>query len=212
MTDFELDAEDALCLRIGRVARAHTNLDNTLRRVHQTLVSPGLGVYLTSRVSSTNSLVHDCRTMLAKAGLDPDVHAAAQGALVAAKEANELRNRVVHDMWMREPEADQQEQPKWTTFRTIKWGMGAEASDPPRDLAFLDHAVDRLARTNLRVSGLVWALWEVLPYFQGRMGALPQDEGHDPDTVGNLSAWVALMEDRFDMEGSEFRPHPPQDQ
>ncbi|MDX6372297.1 MAG: hypothetical protein QOD98_1285, partial [Nocardioidaceae bacterium] len=92
-----LNPEDELALRIGRVARAHVQIDNNLRGVHQSLTSPGLAVYLVNRITSTSVLVTDCRTMIAKAGLGPRVEGAAIATLDAVMDANVTRNRVVHD-------------------------------------------------------------------------------------------------------------------
>ena len=202
MTDEAEAAEDALCLRIGRVARAHVQIDNSLRLCHQTLMTPGLGVYLTNRVVSTSVLVEDCRLMVAKSEIPEHVAAAAKSALDAAVEASKVRNRVVHDMWLRDVDDQTPEQaPRWTAHSIARRDRVRRVEEPPRDLDFLDAAVDQLRRTNVRITALLWALWNVLPAFGGRTEK--PDEGW-----AELVRWVAVMENRFDLiADGGFRAH-----
>src|SRR5215218_1994571 len=91
---------DELCLRIGRVARAHVDIDVALRRMYVTLATPGNAVFLANNNLSTNRLVDDCRSMLANAAVDGSFRELAKGVFEAVKAANKDRNRVVHDMWL----------------------------------------------------------------------------------------------------------------
>jgi hypothetical protein len=195
-----LGPEDELALRIGRVARAHVQIDNDLRRVHQSLVSPGLGVYLVNRITSTSVLVADCRAMIAKAALTPKIEAAAVATLDAVTTANATRNRVIHDMWLREPALDDAA-PRWVGHRRAKGQLHFGPTDPPRDLAFLDAALIEMRRTSIRVAGLNWTLWDVLPFFEGG-----RPDG--PDRGRDLLRWIAVLEDRFDLlDDGAFSPH-----
>jgi hypothetical protein len=187
----DMGAEDRVSLGIGRVARAHVLLDDSLRRVHQALASPGLGVYLHSEITSTDRLANECKLMIRKAAVGPTVAAAAQGALDAAKAANERRNRVVHDMWLRDVDASEDQPPRWSAFRVYRGELNitAREDDQARDLAYLDAALTLMTRTRIRVMGVHWALWEVLPFFQGAHGESPS----------SLPDWLAVMNDRFEL-------------
>ena len=204
-----MNPEDELCLWIGRVARAHVQLDMALRSVHQTLATPGLGVHLTNRITSTSILVDDCRSMLASALLDTRVQQAAEATLQAAKDANVVRNRVVHDMWLRDVALDDDEPPQWMVHRNVKGQLHPVEADAPRDVTFVAQATEQLARAGLRARAITWALWEVLPYFQGAMGPVPDGVGHDEDSRGELASWVAVMENRFSLHSDgSFNPWP----
>jgi hypothetical protein len=204
-----MDDEDELCLRIGRIARAHVAIDVALRRLYVTLASPSFAVYLANNNPSTNALVEDCRLMIVKADVSPEFRDAAFGALAAAKAANEVRNRTIHDMWLAADVESAGVEPKtWRTFRNQRGQLGAYAGDPPRDLTFLDEALTTMRRTGLRVQALSWALWELLPFYRGSQGPVPDDEGHERDSAGQLAVWTAMIEDRFDLlDNGGFRPH-----
>jgi hypothetical protein len=74
-----------------------------------------------------------------------------------------------------------------------------DAPEPPRDLAFLDAALLEMRRTDIRVAALNWALWEVLPFFQG---------SRQPGSASHLPRWIPVMEDRFDLQDDGgFRAH-----
>lgn len=186
-----MNEDDELCLRIGRIARAHVEVDYALRNVYVTLASPGLAVYLANSQNSASRIIEDCSAMLTKAGIPDAVLAAADSALVAAKQAGVVRNRAVHDMWMRDIAEDADPQ-AWRTYRKNTGGLGSIAPDLPRDLASLDRDHETLLRTRFRVLGLFWALWEVLPFYQG---SRPNTE--DDQREADVERWVALMEDRF---------------
>lgn len=171
-----------------------------LRRAHQALVAPSLAQYLSGGITSTSRLIEDCVLMLDRAGLDTEVLAAAKEALQAAVRANSDRNRVVHDMWMREQggEEDANTPPTWRVYRVSRGALGPISSDPPRDLVFVEHALTQLERAHVRVFALYWALHMVLPFYQGSGEWRP----------GQLDEWVRVMQDRFDLHADGgFKPH-----
>jgi len=149
-------AGDQLALGIGRVAQAHVQLDFSLRQVHQTLMSPGLGMFLSGGVVSVTRLIEDVRTRLAKADLDSGLLEAAGSALTAAKEANELRNRVVHDMWLLHPDSQLVDgQVQWLTSRPQKGHLNRVSHvGSLRDLTYVTEALTSQRRAQLRVLGL----------------------------------------------------------
>lgn len=186
------DPSDRLSLGIGHVAQAHVQLDFALRQVHQTLMSPGLGMFLSGGVLSVARLIEDIQIMLAKADLTSEIHAAAKSALSAAKDANEVRNRVVHDMWLPHPESKPVDgQVRWLTSRPQRGHLNSVSpAGSTRDLSYVADALASQRRAQLRVLGIHWALWEVLPFFRGARGDAPSD----------LSNWIALMTDQFDLQ------------
>jgi hypothetical protein len=186
------DPSDRLALAIGRVAQAHVQLDFALRQVHQTLMSPGLGMFLSGGVLSVARLIEDIQIMLAKADLDPEILVAAKSALAAARDANEVRNRVVHDMWLPHPELQPVDgQVRWLTSRPQRGHLNSvSAAGSTRDLSYVADALAAQRRAQLRVLGIHWTLWEVLPFFRGSRG----------DAPSNLSNWIALMTDQFDLQ------------
>lgn len=161
------------------------------------LVGPGLGVYLTGAISSTHRLIQDCREMLKHAGLAPELHEATGAALMAAAAANEERNRVVHDMWMRvdfgSPRSEAE--PTWLSFRSVKGALGAVPT--PRDVTYVDDVLDRLQRAQARIFALRSALWEVLPFFKG--SALATGFSDLGKREGRLDQWILIMSDSFDL-------------
>lgn len=181
------DPEDALCLRIGRVARAHVFLDNVLRNLHMTLLSPTQGVYLTEGISGTERLINDCQTMVSHAPALASVREAGLGALNAAKESNRERNRVVHDMWLLDTPVGAND-PLWQRSRVDKRLIKPE---PPRAqvLADVDRVRRNLETATFRISGLVKTLFWVLPTVQ---------RGLPPDGVG---FWIAVTAGKFDRAG-----------
>ena len=186
-----MNPDDELALRIGRVARAHVNIDSGLRDVYRTLAMPSLALYLANNNPSTNTLVEDCRLMLRKAVLEDDFREAASKVLAAAKQANEVRNRVIHDMWFADLSVDAPQDPlTWVTFRNARGELGRLVAEPPRDLTFLDDALKTLQRTTLRVIALDWGLKSVLPLFHG---SFPEGV----DRTAELKRWIATMDDRF---------------
>lgn len=182
--DKEIEIENALSLGIGRVARSHVRLDHALRNVHSSLTAPGLAIYLQASLS-TDRLVEDCKVMIKAARFDnTEIVDASMLALDAAKESNKVRNRVVHDMWMRTPDHPP-ETPQWHTYRVQRGQLGMQ-SDHARDIGYIESALDQLQRANTRIFALGWAVREVLPFYAGGLRR-PQD----------LPEWIAIMRDQF---------------
>jgi hypothetical protein len=151
----DLSPQDALALRVGRVAREHATLDNYLRTAHTTLVSPGLGVYLTQSVRRTGTLVEGCMKMLGKADVPEAVLDAGKVALRYAATVNTERNEVVHGVWIRafkdDGSGEQTDELRWMN------SVGS-ASSTPHDLASLDGVVVSLERASVRIIGLIEAV------------------------------------------------------
>ena len=178
-------AEDAISLGIGRVARTHVRLDYALREVHRTLVLPGLGIFLQGGLG-TDRLVEDCKLMIKAARLDDtELTAAASEALGAAKEANQVRNRVVHDMWMRELDHPP-DVPRWTQFRAVRGELGLQG-EFTKDMGYIEAAQTQLLRATVRIHALNWGLHGVLPFFQGS----------GLHATNQMGKWVTVMRDQF---------------
>ena len=88
-------------------------------------------------------------------GDDAEITDAALSALEAAKAANGLRNRVIHDMWLRD--ADAAPGTPWEAHRLIR-GRVNPSLDPPRDLAYVDRALTAITTASWRVSMAAWAM------------------------------------------------------
>ncbi|WP_088315014.1 hypothetical protein [Kineosporia sp. R_H_3] len=181
-----LGLEDQLDLEIGRVARAHVNVDFALRQVYQALVMPSAAIVLVADIASTSRLIDDCRLMLKTMFPDGELREAALSILDAAKTANVERNRVVHDMWLRhsvDPE-------KWMAFTKVKGSVGMRAKGDPKDLEYIRAVRDRLRRVHLRMTILIFALQDELPFFRG--GRLEMGEKERLEQM-------AVLQDRFEM-------------
>ena len=161
--DDGLGPEDALCLRIGRVARTHVTFDQYLRAVHQLLMSPGLGAFLTNSITSSERLVEDCRKMLSKADTEPRV--SERGCWRSRRPAGPTIF-VVHDMWVRDVESDSAEPPRWNVLKHQKGGLGAHNTESPRDLQSVNEAKTEIDRTAIRVLALYEALAGTLPHWK----------------------------------------------
>ena len=190
------DAEDALCLWIGRVARAHVRLDSALVGVHQTLLMPSLGEYLTNRITSTEVMMEDCRLMVSKADIPEDVRQTADEALKSCKDANKDRNRVVHDMWLPyvDEEGTAEEGARWRRLQRKSGHRDFVPPDAPTDLTFITDAWVRIVRSGHRVGAVRRSLLYVLPHFRERF----HDQYGDPD---DRARWLAIMQDRFTLDG-----------
>jgi hypothetical protein len=195
-----MNAEDELCLRIGRAARAHVEIDIALRSVFTTLTSPALGMYLVDKETSTARVVQDIKIMLKEAPLSPEVLAGAKVALAAALVAGEDRNRIVHDSWFPDFDAPDGTPPRWMSSGKDK-GLGRATVKPPRDLRWLDTKVHGLWRTVTQVQGLDWALKEALIFDRRSV--------RDPDGPMGLNVWIKAMEGRFDLspDHRSWSPH-----
>jgi hypothetical protein len=202
----DLEPYDALCLWIGRVAQAHVHLDNRLRWVHQSLLTPSLGVYLTNQITSTEALVEDCRLMMPKADLPDHLASAAEEVFKEVRAANRVRNRVVHDMWLTAVAEQGQsgDGVRWVGLQSKRGELNSRSFDPPRDLTFASDAWNQINRVSLRVFATNWVLRMVLPFYRGAW--VDEDpERYDRQVADN----VAVMRDRFTLnDDGSFTPHP----
>ena len=157
-----------------------------LREIHRMLGMPSSAIYLTNSITSTDRLVDDCRVMISKTAASPELLAAAQAALQAAKDANKARNRVVHDMWLPAFAPDGTDMiGHWSLMQLDKRGLGYMDPGTPKDISFAESVNAELGRAGIRVFALLWALQNVLPFYQGGLQAEP------------VADWVAIMNDRF---------------
>lgn len=99
-----LSHDDLLSLGIGRVIRSHSLLEYRLRNVHHFLADYGTDSDVAGGPPGAERLADSCRLRLKK--LSPSLTAAGDSALAAARTANVLRNRIVHDLWLLDPRSD----------------------------------------------------------------------------------------------------------
>ena len=184
-----LNDDDALSLWVGRVAREHAQLEYGVDNVHRFL-SRQVGTVPNSKsVKGLDQLVSDCRRLLQRTDADREILTSGDVALLAAREATGMRNRVVHDMWLPDPLRDEQEPPRWNAFRRTGDLQMSYASASAEDLTMVVETHILLARTRMRVSGLFMALHATWP--TGGAGA----QGTPPGD--SMPRYVALMADRF---------------
>lgn len=107
---------------IGRVAQAHVGLDLKLRQLYTAL---GVPFALAGALTETElvpsgwnfkKLVAECRSRLRDGPWDSGLKHAGEGVMADALNVNELRDRVVHDMWV----DGQRKKP-----RTSRWSGGS---------------------------------------------------------------------------------------
>jgi hypothetical protein len=183
-----MNDDDALSLWVGRVAREHAHLEYGVDNVHRFL-SRQVGSVASKSVKGLDQLVSECRRLLQRTDADQEILTSGDAALLAAREATGMRNRVVHDMWLPDPLRDDQEPPRWNTFRRTGDLQMSYASASVKDLAMVVEAHTLLARTRMRVSGLFMALHATWP--KGGAGAQGRPAGD------SMPRYVALMTDRF---------------
>lgn len=180
-----LNEDDALSLWVGRVARTHAGLEYNVNSVHRLLLQhAGLAADRKS-VKGFDQLVRECRELLQRSDVGDEILTSGDTALLAAKRVTSNRNRVVHDMWLPDPQREVWETPRWIAFRRLGDPVESYASASSYDLAVIVETQTLLARTRLRVSGLFMALHATW---------LPD---RDRDGLENLARYIALMMDRF---------------
>jgi hypothetical protein len=180
-----LNEDDALSLWVGRVARTHAGLEYNVNNVHRLLLQhAGLAPDRNS-VKGFDQLVRECRDLLQRSDAGEEVQTSGDIALLAAKQVTSDRNRVVHDMWLPDPQREDWEPPRWLAFRRLGDPLESYASASSYDLAVIVETHTSLARTRLRVSGLFMALHATWRLDQDR------------DGMENLARYIALMMDRF---------------
>jgi hypothetical protein len=186
-----LSDDDQLSLWVGRVARVHALLEYKLSNVHGALRPPDTSSVRNSVPLSVDQLVAECRRLLKTSQLSGEVIAAGTQALTAAKGANALRNRMVHDIWLPGSQSAHEQAPSWSSFQRLQGEMKPYALSTPRDLDTVISAHSTLVRSRLRVSGLFMALHQLLPWLS---------HGRGPHPGPGLATYVALMRDRFTLE------------
>jgi len=111
-----LSHDDLLSLGIGRVIRSHSLLEYRLRNVHHFLADYGTDSDVAGGPPGAERLADSCRLRLKRAKLSPSLTAAGDGEVAAARTANVLRNRIVHDLWLLDPRSDADQSPRWSRF------------------------------------------------------------------------------------------------
>jgi hypothetical protein len=186
-----LSDDDQLSLWVGRVARVHALLEYSLSHLYEVLrQSPNPD----SRVLTVHQLAVVCRRLLSAAGIGEDLVAAGSKALVSAQNANALRNRVVHDMWLPSGNPAASE-PSWSAFERGDSLQAPYADGSARELGVVIDAYAQLVRTRVRVSGLYMARHEVMPNL-----AVVSPAGRK--NPSQLPRYFAYMEDRFTLEAN----------
>lgn len=184
-----LNSDDALSLWVGRVARTHALLEYNLDNVYRFLGRQAGRATGSTSVTGFDQLVTECRKLLRKSHASQEVVTSGEIALLAAREATSLRNRVVHDMWLPDPLGEGIEPPRWNTFQRLSDMAESYSSAASRDLTMVVDTHALLVRTRLRVSGLFMALHATWPTELSGVDAASAD--------GNMATYVALMTDRF---------------
>lgn len=144
-------------------------MDQLLRQVFVTLASPGAAAFLANGNSSTGRLVDDIRLMIRKSDLDDEFKQAAESALDAVKAASTTRNRIVHDMWLRDVDAAggaATHDVSWSRFRLVNGALRSPVADTSQ-LGELDAGLVQMQRAHVRIHGLYFGLWDELPFFEG---------------------------------------------
>jgi hypothetical protein len=182
-----LNDDDTLSLWVGRVARTHALLEYDVDNVHRFLARRAGHASGSKSAKGFDQLVGECRKLLRRSDADQEVVTSGDAALLAAKEATGLRNRVVHDMWLLDPLREDWEPPRWNTFQRLSDVQESYSSPDLQDLTTVVDTHNLLMRTRMRVSGLFMALHETWP--AGHAGAETSTE--------TMARNVALMTDRF---------------
>lgn len=189
-----LSEDDSLSLWVGRVARAHAHLEYGVDNVHRFLSRQVGSVSDSNAVKGVDQLVGECRRLLRESGAEWEVLTSGDAALLAARAATGMRNRVLHDMWLPHPLRDDWEPPRWNTFRRTGDMQMSYASASVHDLVRVVDTHTLLMRTRVRVSGLFMALHATWPSGGTR--------AKEPAQGCNMPSYIALMADRFTLEAN----------
>jgi hypothetical protein len=117
-----------------------------------------MGHVLANKSHSTSNVIQDLMVMISHADLDDRSVHAALASLKAADDANERRNRVVHDMWMSDGSPSDGDPNVYSIQRSRTTVRKPDAQPSPprqpetRDLAYVDDALVRLTRASIRCS------------------------------------------------------------
>lgn len=186
-----LNEDDALSLWVGRVARSHAHLEYNVDNVHRLLVQHAGRVPDRKSVKGFDQLVGECRKLLQRSDADRETLTSGDAALLAAKQATGIRNRVVHDMWLPDPLREDWEPPRWNAFRRSGDLLESYTSASSHNLAMVVDTQTLLSRTRMRVSGLFMALHATWRSDRNRDGG-----------SANMARYVALMTDRFTLHAN----------
>lgn len=183
--------DDSLSLWVGRVARSHAHLEYSVDNIHRLLVQRAGNAPDRKSVKGFDQLVGECRRLLQGSDVDSEIITAGDSALLAAKEATVLRNRVVHDMWLPDPLREDWEPPRWNAFRRSGDLDESYSSGSRHDLTMVVDAHTLLTRTRMRVSGVFMALhatWR------------PDRTCHEG--APTMARYLALMTDGFTLQAN----------
>lgn len=186
-----LTDDDALSLWGGRVARSHALLEYDFDNVRRLLIERAGHAPDGKSVKGFDQLVSECRRLLRRSDASREIMASGDIALLAAKHATGLRNRVVHDMWLPDDLPDDWQSPRWNAFRRSGNPDESYASATSHDFAIVVDAQRVLRRTRMRVSGLFRALHATWRLDRTRYEEPP-----------NIARYVALMTDRFTLHAN----------
>lgn len=114
---------DRLLYGIGRVCEVHVLLDwnlGILQAELAILVNPSDPEEAFHPTLATGWRIGHCKERLRQSALPEDLRTAGRGVLEAAHEANDRRNRVVHDAWLERIEA--RTDPRSTVSASVRRG------------------------------------------------------------------------------------------
>lgn len=185
----ELTDDDVLSLWVGRVAQTHAMLEYNVDNVRRFLARRVDQVPSSKSVKGFDQLVRECRKLLQQSGAGPEIVTSGEAALLAAKEATQLRNRVVHDMWLSDPVRSDWEPPRWNSFHRLDDLQESYNTATSQGLTTVVDTHTLLTRTRVRVSGLFMALHATWPVSRDPVRTAPGEDG--------FARYIALMTDRF---------------
>jgi hypothetical protein len=147
-------------------------------------------------------LVEACRIKVNLVISDESFRQAAEDALLAALDANELRDRVVHDMWIERPiersssAANGSQLERWQTVPKSS-SIKIHASDP----SYIDKAEKAVIRSTVRVMELLHYAWTLMT------GPVPAD--WPAEATPDLAALLAVIQGDFELlPNGGYRPLP----
>lgn len=184
-----LNDDDALSLWVGRVARTHALLEYNVDNIHRFLTRQVGHVPGNKSVKGFDQLVSECRKLLQRSDVGREIVTSGDTALLAAREATVLRNRVVHDMWVLDPLREDWEPPRWNTFQRLSDVQESYNSANSQDLTMVVDTHTLLMRTRIRVSGLFMALHATRPADRAQVEGSSRGD--------TMARYVSLMTDRF---------------
>lgn len=184
-----LSDDDVLSLWVGRVARTHALLEYDVDNVYRFLARRVGHVPGRKSVKGFDQLVRESRELLQRSGAGREILTSGDAALLAAREATGLRNRVVHDMWLADPLREDWEPPRWNTLHRLSDWQESYSSASSQGLRMVVDTHTLLTRTRVRVSGLFMALHATWPAGSGSAGGSLSEDA--------MARYVALTTDRF---------------